>query len=500
MKSPIRHHRQLRLAAAFSASLVVSGFTACSTNELAGPGAGASPGDKIINNRPKLYETRIAAEWEPVAGCLVAWPLHLPRELLQEIVKKEFLVVVVKDHAAEADARETFTKWNINLSNVKFVAAAQSDGHYGTRDWGAFSLFNSAGNMSLVDGKYVDYPLSGFDPGTIHAYLSKIEKPLSFAHDDAAPAKVAELLGLERLELPISLTGGNVYTDGHGIAFATAIILPENRDLKISDDEFFTITRDRLGISNFYIVPNFEAIFGAQHIDCVMKLLDEERIIVKEVAKDNPDYAGVEAVVQKLRSLTNVYGRPYQILRIKTTPYNGTQVPAYTNSLILNKRIFVPLFGVDSDEPALATWREAMPGYEVIGIPQQKKNAWTYTDALHCRTKAIWDAGMLYLRHRRFDAIVKKQAAYPVEVTIRDYSKTGLRADSLRVYYRSHGESVWRSEKLVASDRVEIFNAKIPDSAGPRIEYYISAEDGSGRRETLPRTAPAGFYEFKIER
>jgi hypothetical protein len=43
------------------------------------------------------------------------------------------------------------------------------------------------------------------------------------------------------------------------------------------------------------------------------------------------------------------------------------------------------------------------------------------------------------------------------------------------------------------------FVAAIPDQiAGAEVQYYLAAADLSGRSETLPRTAPAGFYTFTI--
>jgi hypothetical protein len=44
-----------------------------------------------------------------------------------------------------------------------------------------------------------------------------------------------------------------------------------------------------------------------------------------------------------------------------------------------------------------------------------------------------------------------------------------------------------------------LFTASIPGGdASDTVEYFISAADASGRRETLPRTAPAGLYSFSI--
>jgi len=58
--------------------------------------------------------------------------------------------------------------------------------------------------------------------------------------------------------------------------------------------------------------------------------------------------------------------------------------------LILNRSVFVPLFDCAGDEPALATWRAALPGYRVVAIPYK---GWKPFDALHCRTRAVFKGG-----------------------------------------------------------------------------------------------------------
>lgn len=35
--------------------------------------------------------------------------------------------------------------------------------------------------------------------------------------------------------------------------------------------------------------------------------------------------------------------------------------------------------------------------------------------------------------------------------------------------------------------------------SGQTIEYFLSAASHSNRQESLPRTAPKGFYSFKVE-
>jgi agmatine/peptidylarginine deiminase len=63
----------------------------------------------------------------------------------------------------------------------------------------------------------------------------------------------------------------------------------------------------------------------------------------------------------------------------------------YTNSLIFNNKVFVPNLDIPGDVGALETWKEAMPDHEVFGFTRDRgMRNWTYTDSLHCRTKALF--------------------------------------------------------------------------------------------------------------
>ena len=79
---------------------------------------------------------------------------------------------------------------------------------------------------------------------------------------------------------------------------------------------------------------------------------------------DHPAYPPIERAVCELSRLSNVDGRPYQLLRIDTPRDYHDKLANYTNSLIVNRTIFVPLFGIPADAAALDTWRghAGLPG------------------------------------------------------------------------------------------------------------------------------------------
>lgn len=444
-------------------------------------------------------ELRVAAEWEPALGALVGWPLIVPQSLVVEIAKDDVLFLLVGDETSQVEAEEKLAEWGIDLGNVRFIKAQQGGAHQYTRDWGPSARFGGEEGYSLVDPWFDDYPLSGAGCES-RLYSERRLVFRDFRSDDLATEVLADTLGFASLPLPIALTGGNALVDGHGTAFSTCTMLNENRSLGVADDRFFAEVRRQMGISSYVIIPNFD-LFGIQHIDCFLKLLDEERILVARPPEGHPHHERAEAIVKELSSLTNPYGRPYQILRIDTPPYLLDFMPAYTNSLILNRKVLVPLYGIPADQDALETWRKAMPGYRVIGFEHRGSwlERWNWTDALHCRVRAIWDPGMLYMAHRRIEGTVAPAESYPIEVQIRDYSRTGLIRERLELSWRLRGGRGWRVIPLEATADPGTFVASIPGApAGREVEYFLSAADRSGRQESLPRTAPDGYYSFSV--
>jgi agmatine/peptidylarginine deiminase len=423
-------------------------------------------------------------------GVLLAWPLKVPDTLVMALSNEVDLYVTVCSCGEAERARKQFGEWGIDLERVHLVITKQGRGYYLTRDWGPFAVFDKADNYRLVNSRYAGYPLA-----TIHDHLIWLPwiSGLTYRPDERAPAAVACALGCPSRKLPLALTGGNVAFDGQGTALATEIMLAENRWLGITREKFLAIAQQGLGVQQFHFLPCFERL-GIQHLDCLLKLLDEERILVKRVPVDDPAFKDIERVVCHLSTLTNVYGRPYQLLRIDTPAYDRNRLANYTNALIVNRAIFVPLFGIPADAAALDTWRHAMPGHDVQGIAY---NHWNSSDALHCRLRGIWDPQMLHLTHRRLDPIVAWASRFTLTVQVRDYSGAGLVKEQLYLAWRIQGSAAWSKVHLQQTGQDHLYHGIIDGvRPGQTVEYYFAAASLAGRQETLPRTAPRSFYTF----
>lgn len=443
----------------------------------------------LVNSLPAQHARRMVAEWEPAVGTLIRWPLGIPSGLVVELATDDSLFVLVESYYERDQAISDFTSWGVNMNHCRFIFAATYS-HW-TRDWGPHYVFDEAGVAGIADPMFNGYP---WVPGcnSEHDRNPKGPGTKGWEEDDAVNAVLADSFNCPLISLPIYLTGGNIMVDGHSTAVSTQQMLDES--YPICDEECFReMAEDSLGISNYIITDNPE-IYGIQHIDCYAKFLDEETILVKEVPDWHPEYDCVEELAHQLMNEVSCYGRPYEIVRVFCDSYGGNDVAAYTNSLILNKKVLVPLFGIGSDQQALDTYSEAMPGYEVVGFDY---NSWYYYDALHCRTMGIFDRWMLRIVHKPLNDEVQVDPNLQIVAMIDDRSETGLIPDELLLHWREEGGTSWNLSTMVPATGLDSFAASLPQQVpGKVIEYYISAADSSGRSETLPRTAPEGCYSF----
>lgn len=419
-----------------------------------------------IATAPPTGTIRRCAQWEPVTGALIRYNygFGLPVDMVREYAE-DLTVYILCISGQQTSCYNTLSSNGTNMSNVEFLD--MSTNSMWTRDYGPQGVF-AGGVWSIVD----------------HIYNRP--RPL----DD----QINWLLGTEWscsvYGTDLVHTGGNFLYDGHGTGFSTDLVWDENTSM--SHAEIAQVMEDYLGITNYVVLPDISSS-GIHHIDCWLKVLNEETLLVKQVSSGHAHYAALEANVAALEALTNCYGRPYNIVRVYCGSIGGADVAAYTNSIILNDKVFVPLFGISTDADAIATYEAAMPGYEVLGYT----GSWLSDDAVHCRTMELHDRGMLVvdtnpLQDREFNT-----GDYRVTAYIDDRSESGLVADSLLVHWRLAGHAGFSTVLMAGTAHPDSYYADIPMQADSvQVEYYVSAVDSSGRRSTRPPVAPGGLFAF----
>ena len=265
------------------------------------------------------------------------------------------------------------------------------------------------------------------------------------------------------------------------------------------------------------MISNFES-YGIQHIDCFLKILDEETLLVAQPPSDHELYDVYQNIVDnELSKLKNSYGHSYKIERIKLGRVIEEYLAAYTNSLILNNVVYVPLYGVSSDSLAIETWKSVMPGYTIKGIlfpiddqPYLKKSifegykedgvntGWGPDDALHCRTRAVWDENLVFISVNQVATEHPISEDARVYASVKDYTSAGLKDQAVKIYWRIKGADSWNSEFMINNNSKHHWYYDIPAQVNAMvIEYYVEVTSLNGVLNTRPKTAPKGFYKFK---
>jgi hypothetical protein len=295
---------------------------------------------------------------------------------------------------------------------------------------------------------------------------------------------VAGFLGIEWFGMDLISAGGNYMTDGLGNSSSSELVWEENPTM--TQTEISEMVDEYLGVDNYMVIPDPNNTY-IDHIDCWGKFLDVNKVLIREVPESHPQYDEIEATAAYYEGQTTAWGDNYEVFRV-WTPGNEP----YTNSLILNDRVFVPITGSQWDDEAIAAYQEAMPGYEVLGMT----GSWESTDALHCRTKGIADRNTLFIKHMPLLANQPELDDYLIEAEITAFSGQLIDNNSVKVFYRVNGGAY--EEIGMVYQGGKLYSANIPGQGfGSQIEYYIEASDvvgNVGRHPFIGAPDPHDFF------
>ncbi len=414
---------------------------------------------------PPTGAIRNVAEFDQMQAVLVRYPFGIPLELVREMAEDDTVLTIVANASAQQTVINQYTANNVNLDHCTFLIAPTNS--YWTRDYGPWFVFDGDNKPGIVNFPY--------------------NRPRP--NDDDIPIRVSEYLDIDLYGMNLLHTGGNYMCDGMGQAASTDLVWEENTTL--TPAEIDTLVWDYLNISSFHIRPDPLGEY-IKHIDCWGKYLSPGKVLIGQVDTWDNRYEDFEAAAAFFANSTSSWGKPYEVFRVYT-PGTAPNTP-YTNSLILNKKVYVPLTGSQWDDQALAVYEAAMPGYEVVGVMY---NGWENTDALHCRTKGIADINMLYISHIPTLGSQPYLEDYTITADITAASGEAIYPDSVLIYYQvNDGGFVTAPMSLQAGNT---WSGSINGlTLGDAVDYYLYAADESGRSAMHPFIGEPDPHEFSV--
>ncbi len=318
---------------------------------------------------------RLPAQWETIDSIILTWPTMYPplweqHAQMVEAITPAAKVIIIVPAPIWGGAAHLFLarRGKAQFDKIRFVNIPTND--IWVRDYGPIVGLNVQGEQVAV--KAIFDPLPHY----------------SQANDNAMALRWAAHAEVRAQKLDLHLEGGNLWSDGAGTIILSEQVYSSNPGLTY--ETLLEKMRRVFDFQKLIVTPRLKWE-ETGHVDLVVKLADTQTVLVS--APTVIYNAGqLRAVADVFRRETNAAGQPYRLLELPTPPFylNWGVFPvwrSYTNALTVNGRVLVPVFGLDTDEQALAVYRQAMPNHVII--PIDSRIGANGGGTVHCLTKEI---------------------------------------------------------------------------------------------------------------
>ena len=274
-------------------------------------------------------------EFEPLSMVKMCYPNNMPLSVYKKIAEdNKVLLLVNPDYQNKSrieSARTALTNAGVNVDNITFLDMNIDDDYaYWVRDFSPFYVFNDK-QLSILDFNY--------------------NRPQR-TEQNAVPGKLATYFNIPYSKMSLTHTGGNLMQDGRGTAFSDDLVVSENSNNKT---KVLNQMKEYTGTDRYVITIDPQGDYIA-HIDCWAKIVAPDKIIVAKLPQTNSRYQYYEQVANELANTKCIYGYNYRIYRVEEP--GGNVVAPYTNSLIVNNHVYMPLGSRASyNEKALAVYQ-----------------------------------------------------------------------------------------------------------------------------------------------
>jgi len=295
------------------------------------------------------------AEFDSVAGVIFAWEAYptLLTDLIKEVAEDDTAWVVVDNTSEQNSVSNTLSNVNVNMDRVVFQVIETNS--VWVRDYGPWWIIEPENSLAIIDLVY------------------NRPRPL----DDTYPESAAGYFGINYYGLGLIEAGGNMLLDGQGSVIVSNVIFDGSQgfDPTLTQDQLEQYFLDYFGVHKVIVTPHL-INDGTGHIDMFVKLINDSTIIVGEYENQSAGYPGnydiCNQVASQLANETNGAGRPFNIVRMPMPSYNNGITYTYINSLIVNNKVLVPIYGISTefanDDSVLALYETIMPGVEAVGF------------------------------------------------------------------------------------------------------------------------------------
>jgi agmatine deiminase len=318
---------------------------------------------------------RIPAQWEQTERALIAWGRMYPKmwdmhAQMAEAISQVAIAEILIPSEMWAKAVAVYLKWrgHANMDNIHLLVLRTDD--IWIRDYGSIIGIADEGHRVALNATYDVLP----------------QYPQ--ADDDGMAERWAAHHGVSIQPIDLHTEGGNLWSDGQGTLIMSSQIFYSNTYYK--RDTILDYLHGIIHFEKAIITPRL-TLEETGHVDLLLKLASENTVFVSKASSFS-----TEEVLRKVKRLfereSNAKGEPYQVFELPTPSlylnwFTYGIRRAYTNSLTINGRVLVPVFGIKQDDMALKTYAQAMPDYDII--PIDSHIGINGGGAVHCMTREV---------------------------------------------------------------------------------------------------------------
>lgn len=295
--------------------------------------------------------------------------------LIKAISVGEIVNIQVNDDELAAFIKSQLAVYGIKESQIRLHIQPTNDAW--CRDHGPAILVNQSSDERLI----VDW-----------GYNAWGGKYPPFDSDNESPARVASILGLNKVIPGIIMEGGSVDFNGAGTVLTSrSCLLNPNRNPHLSQAQIEQYLCDYYGVEQVLWVS--DGIVGDDtdgHIDDTVRFVNEDTVIAMvEPNEQDENHAVLAQNLRELQAMRLPNGKPLNIVEIPmpaAVVIDEFRAPgSYANFYICNAGVLVPTFDCAQDAFALETLAQFFTDRPVIGL-SAKKIIWGQ-GSFHCLTQ-----------------------------------------------------------------------------------------------------------------
>lgn len=354
-----------------------------------------------LTGLPAADGFRLPAEWEPHAGCYLAWPEN-PYFWREGAKPVQRVVAGLANTIAATGEQVTVTVSTSQYKHARLVLSAAvrvveaATANAWARDAAPMFVVNDTGTV-----RGVDWPFNGYGNRSPFWHI-----------DDAYASKILDLERIDRYAAPIVFEGGMLDVDGRGTGLITEECALDPVRYQRPDRAAITnAVRDYAGVRELIWLPFGLAGDGScGHIDNMARFIAPGQIALAWTDDErDPQFERSAAALERLAGHPDADGKPLTVHKIPNPgplymtaeESAGTDIgtwrnrtgerlaASYLNFYLTDSTVLVPQLDPATDQEAVDILAAALPQHEPVLIPT--RDLLLGGGNIHCATRQLPD-------------------------------------------------------------------------------------------------------------